>query len=85
VFDACSTLTSCVHAVLSLLYPFDWHHMFIPVLPSSLVQQLDSPLPYIIGILSSTYAQLLSSSTFQFDEVFIPARQGVLTPLPAAV
>jgi len=28
----------------------DWHHVFIPVLPASLMAMLDAPLPYIIGL-----------------------------------
>ena len=34
----------CPSAVL------DWHHVFIPVLPTSLLSMLDAPLPFIIGL-----------------------------------
>ena len=34
-----------------------------------MIDVLDSSLPYVIGILASTYAQLLNKCTFQFDEV----------------
>ena len=32
------------------LYPFKWQHVFIPILPDSLIDILDAPLPFIIGI-----------------------------------
>ena len=44
--------------------------MFIAVLPATLLQLLDSRLPYVIGIMASTYAHLITSCTFQFDEVY---------------
>ena len=36
-----------------------------------MIHVLDSRLPYVVGILASTYAQLINSCTFQFDEVII--------------
>ena len=53
-----SLLTGCAHALLALLYPFDWQHVFIPVLPTSLIDFVCSPLPYIIGINPSCIKQL---------------------------
>lgn len=38
------------HALVSLLYPLKWASVFIPVLPARLLQALDAPCPYIIGI-----------------------------------
>lgn len=38
------------HALASLLYPLKWASVFIPVLPARLLQALDAPCPYIIGI-----------------------------------
>ena len=69
MFVNCSTLTSCTQCILSLLYPFEWPHVYIPVLPTTMIEALSGPGPYIIGILNSTYAQLLTTSTFQFTEV----------------
>lgn len=53
-----SLLTGCAHALLALLYPFEWQHVFIPVLPTSLIDFVCSPLPYIIGINPSCLKQL---------------------------
>ncbi|ELQ35611.1 dDENN domain-containing protein [Pyricularia oryzae Y34] len=38
------------HALVSLLYPLKWASVFIPVLPARLLQALDAPCPYIVGI-----------------------------------
>lgn len=54
----CSVLSSCVHAVVALLYPFSWQHTFIPVLPSSMVDIVCCPTPFLVGILSSSLPKL---------------------------
>uniref|UniRef100_A0A8C2IBF5 DENN domain containing 2B n=1 Tax=Cyprinus carpio TaxID=7962 RepID=A0A8C2IBF5_CYPCA len=54
VADKLSTLSSCVHAVVALLYPFSWQHTFIPVLPTSMVDIVCCPTPFLVGILSSS-------------------------------
>nr|XP_057939849.1 DENN domain-containing protein 1B isoform X2 [Doryrhamphus excisus] len=48
-----STLTSCVHALGALLYPMQWQHIFIPVLPPHLLDYCCAPMPYLIGVHSS--------------------------------
>ncbi|QIW98277.1 hypothetical protein AMS68_003795 [Peltaster fructicola] len=40
---ACSALTS-------LLYPLKWAGVLIPILPERLIQVLDAPCPYIVGV-----------------------------------
>ncbi|GAM87289.1 hypothetical protein ANO11243_053110 [Dothideomycetidae sp. 11243] len=49
-----SSHTSMLHlasaALSSILYPLKWCGIFIPVLPSRLLQALDAPCPYIIGV-----------------------------------
>lgn len=37
-------------AIVELLYPFTWSGVFIPVLPARLIQALEAPCPYIIGV-----------------------------------
>lgn len=37
-------------AILELIWPLEWTGVYIPVLPSRLVQALDAPCPYICGI-----------------------------------
>lgn len=37
-------------ALVDLLYPITWGGVFIPVLPARLIQALEAPCPYIVGI-----------------------------------
>lgn len=53
-----STLSSCVHAVVALLYPFSWQHTFIPVLPGSMLDIVCCPTPFLVGLLSSSLPKL---------------------------
>jgi hypothetical protein len=49
----CYRLTTICEALASLLFPFDWSHVFIPVLPHDLLHYLEAPMPYIIGVHST--------------------------------
>lgn len=53
-----STLSSCSHAVVALLYPFSWQHTFIPVLPASMIDIVCCPTPFLVGLLSSSLPKL---------------------------
>ncbi|XP_018562258.1 uncharacterized protein LOC108904263 isoform X2 [Anoplophora glabripennis] len=48
-----SKLSSCVDSLQSILYPFTWHHTFIPILPEALWDIVESPTPVICGVLST--------------------------------
>ncbi|XP_072320563.1 DENN domain-containing protein 2B isoform X1 [Eucyclogobius newberryi] len=58
VADKLSTLSSCMHAVVALLYPFSWQHTFIPVLPGSMLDIVCCPTPFLVGLLSSSVPKL---------------------------
>ncbi|KAL2884635.1 DENN domain-containing protein [Ceratocystis lukuohia] len=45
-----SMLHLACHALVSLLYPFKWASVFIPILPARLLSVLEAPCPYIVGI-----------------------------------
>ena len=47
-------LFAITQGLLSLIYPFTWLYTYIPILPVNLIDYLDSPIPYIIGIISNT-------------------------------
>ncbi|KAE9551668.1 hypothetical protein FO519_005108 [Halicephalobus sp. NKZ332] len=48
------TLTSCTFGALKLLYPFYWQNIFISILPADLLDQLQAPMPYLIGVPKET-------------------------------
>lgn len=43
-------LSCCVHAALSLVYPFVWQHALVPVLSPSIGGYANSTSPIIFGI-----------------------------------
>jgi hypothetical protein len=45
-----SMLHLACHALVNLLYPLKWASIFIPVLPARLLQALEAPCPYIVGV-----------------------------------
>jgi hypothetical protein len=47
-------LFAITQGLLSLIFPFTWLYTYIPILPMSLIDYLDSPIPYIIGMLGNT-------------------------------
>ena len=48
-------------ALLSLLFPFHWQGMYLPILPYSMLEILDAPVPYLVGL----HARFLSEVPFE--------------------
>eukprot|EP00124_Ichthyophonus_hoferi_P003956 Ihof_evm2s386 gene=Ihof_evmTU2s386 len=48
--DDLSRLTACSHGLALLLYPLYWQHIFVPVLPSHLIDYITAPMPYLVGV-----------------------------------
>ncbi len=44
---------------MALLYPFTWQHVFIPVLPASLIDMCCAPMPFVVGVLSSYLPEVM--------------------------
>ena len=38
-------------SMTALAYPFIWPHVYVPLLPPSLENFLDAPVPYVMGLL----------------------------------
>ena len=45
-----NVLSQVANALINLLFPFKWIHVYIPILPQQLKIFIDSPVPLIIGI-----------------------------------
>ena len=43
-------LMLCAECITSLLFPFSWPHVFVPILPASQMGFLDAPVPFIMGL-----------------------------------
>jgi len=82
-----SSHTAMLHlasaAIVQLLYPLKWAGVFIPVLPARLIQALEAPCPYIIGIERRYEAVELPEDDF----VLVDLDQGVIeaTAPPASL
>nr|XP_033779300.1 DENN domain-containing protein 1B-like [Geotrypetes seraphini] len=57
-----STLTACVHASTTLLYPMYWQHIYIPMLPPHLLDYCCAPMPYLIGVHTSLMERVRSKA-----------------------
>ncbi|KAK6630277.1 hypothetical protein RUM44_004944 [Polyplax serrata] len=44
------TLMLVAECLTSLLFPFAWQHVYVPILPNSLHHFLDAPVPFIMGL-----------------------------------
>uniref|UniRef100_A0A8C3AAW7 DENN/MADD domain containing 5B n=1 Tax=Cyclopterus lumpus TaxID=8103 RepID=A0A8C3AAW7_CYCLU len=45
-------LMTAAEAITTLLFPFQWQHVYVPILPASLLHFLDAPVPYLMGLQS---------------------------------
>jgi DENN (AEX-3) domain/uDENN domain len=52
-----SLLLDVAESILALLYPFKWQHTYIPVMPRVLLEALESPAPYLVGISSLAWTE----------------------------
>ena len=43
-------LMTAAEGVTSLIFPFAWQHVYVPILPASLLHFLDAPVPFIMGL-----------------------------------
>ncbi|PIK57275.1 putative DENN domain-containing protein 1B isoform X1, partial [Apostichopus japonicus] len=63
-----SRLTACVHGAASLLFPFYWQHIYIPVMPAHLIDYCCAPMPFLVGVHASFMPKIRSNP---IDEVVI--------------
>jgi hypothetical protein len=50
-----SNLTFAAETLTKLIFPFEWHYIYIPLLPDSFGRFLEAPMPYIIGTCQQAY------------------------------
>lgn len=55
--------SACVQAANALLYPMEWQHIFIPILPMQLRDYLMGPMPYLIGVHTSVLDTVSAESS----------------------
>ncbi len=73
ICDNIQILTSMVLGFSYLIQPFNWPFILVPNLPIDLLNMIDSPVPYLIGILgdNSLKTKLLAMEQIQTNIVYI--------------
>ncbi|XP_031443252.1 DENN domain-containing protein 5A isoform X2 [Clupea harengus] len=46
-------LMTVAESITALMFPFQWQHVYVPILPASLMHFLDAPVPYLMGLQSN--------------------------------
>ncbi|CAF1456154.1 unnamed protein product, partial [Adineta ricciae] len=64
ISDELGPLTRLINTFICLLYPFSWPHTYVPILPALMLDVLQAPTPYIIGILRSCEHYLCENDEF---------------------
>lgn len=49
-----SQISSCIMALYSILYPFQWHHTIISTVPDQIIELIQAPFPFFAGALKSS-------------------------------
>ena len=70
-----SLLNQISESLVNLLFPFYWHHIFIPVLPARLLNYLQAPLPYLIGVDRSYFPLDLQKESLSNDAIVMDIDQ----------
>ena len=75
-----SSLTNCIQTAVALVYPFSWQHIYIPVLPRSLLSFVCAPMPFVVGILESDLAEVMSNPMDEVLLINIDTNQFIMAP-----
>ncbi|XP_065873315.1 uncharacterized protein [Euphorbia lathyris] len=74
-------LSAVVLSVVPMIRPFQWQSLFLPVLPGKMLDFLDAPVPYIVGIQQKP--EDLKMRTFNLVHVNVLKNQVKMCHLPA--
>lgn len=72
------TLSQSVLAAASMVLPFSWQHIFIPLLPSGLLDYAQAPMPFMLGVRRNQLPQLERMGAALSDCVVVDVDQGTL-------
>ncbi|CAM9408237.1 unnamed protein product [Phaeothamnion confervicola] len=70
VTNSLALLTPCCEALLALLHPFQFRHVYAPVLPPDLVDYLEAPVPFLLGLQASALSRGAAAAAAVSAEVF---------------
>ncbi|XP_034663614.1 myotubularin-related protein 13 isoform X2 [Drosophila subobscura] len=78
-------LTESCKALVALMYPFRYTHVYIPILPAPLTEVLSTPTPFIMGIHSSLQTEitdLLDVIVVDLDGGLVTIPEALTPPVP---
>ena len=76
-FEIAATAAETLSA---LLFPFSWQHVYIPILPERLLDILQAPVPFLIGIDEEVLAlaekdRMIADDVIGFSELWVPKQR----------
>ena len=67
-------LSNVINSFLSLIYPFQWNHVYIPILSIPMIKYLETFLPFLVGVHSSFIPhikKILTDNSDENEQVFL--------------
>ncbi|KAJ3315495.1 hypothetical protein HDV04_003037 [Boothiomyces sp. JEL0838] len=83
--DHPSMLTLSCEIICGWLYPFYWHHILIPVLPKRLLNYLQAPVPFLVGIQKKSFPEWRTAEWRPPDAAVVDIDNDVLDFTPVKV
>lgn len=79
--ESMGLLCAVSEALLSLLFPLCWPHVCVPILPLQLIEYLDAPVPYLMGVHTSSLATREGMESFATCVIVHLDLNKVVTPI----
>lgn len=51
-------LSTCMYSICSLVFPFAWQNIFVPIIPEMFLDYCTAPMPFIVGVHTSLMPQV---------------------------
>jgi hypothetical protein len=62
---------------MSFIFPLNWKHTLIPILPEEMIDVLDAPLPYLIGVEAHLLQQDYEVTVVHLDSDTVTKQESV--------
>lgn len=49
---------------MSFIFPLQWKHTLIPILPAEMIDVIDAPLPFLIGVEADVLQECYPDASF---------------------
>lgn len=73
-------LTPVCEALTSLLFPFEWNHIYVPLLSADAMEVVQAPLPFLLGIQTDQLKSIPGETLTSLVLVFLD-RNSVVLPM----